>query len=58
MRHHVHCAITDESYLNLDPFLTVSVTAESDFEAQEKVMAMLPGLEFDVIEIDTEEDDG
>lgn len=58
MRHHVHCAITDESYLLLDPFLTLSVDAEDDHQAQEIVMMLLPDLEFDVIEIDTEEDDG
>lgn len=54
-RHHVHCAITDETYLLLDPMITVSLDAENDHQAQELVMLLLPDLEFDVVEIDSDE---
>lgn len=55
-RHHVHMTVTDENLVLWNPVITVSVDAEDDQEAQDFVMDLFPDLEFDVTEIDVDEE--
>ena len=57
MRYHLHLALTADQLKGRDAVMTVSCDALDDAEAQEFVMDLLSDLEFDVVEIDSEDEE-
>lgn len=55
MRFHVHMAITAEAWADRDPKLTLSIDADDDLAAQNAAYDLFPDLEFDVAEIEPED---